>query len=66
MTQNIYTENAIIICGTMPESEFMNWRAGERYRDLVEKIRQKKNLSSNSDVIRLALDNLAKREKIKA
>ena len=48
------------------KSEFMNWRAGERYRDLVEKIRQKKNLSSNSDVIRLALDNLAKREKIKA
>jgi Arc/MetJ-type ribon-helix-helix transcriptional regulator len=47
-------------------SEFMNWRAGEKYRNLVEKIRQKKNLSSNSEVIRLALESLAKREKIEA
>ena len=49
------------------KSEFMNWRAGPVYRDMIEKIREKKpDLRSNSEVIRYAVCNLAKQVGIEA
>lgn len=46
-------------------SEFMNWRAGERYRLLVEKIKREKGLRSNAEVLRQALIAFAEREGVK-